>query len=338
MGAPELGSETPLVSVVIPCFNHARFLAEAVESALGQTHPRVEVVVVDDESVDDTPRVAKRFPAVQYVRQKNQGLSGARNTGVGRSTGEYLVFLDADDRLLPGALETGLECFRAYAECAFVFGDHSSIDADGSAFVAPPALVERWDIPHILGLRKNYPDNNHYPALLRRNYVAMHAAVMYRRDALEAAGGFDRSLSACEDYDLYLRIARTRPVRYHADVVAEYRMHGANMSENNELMLRTSLAVLERQRPFVATDLVLSESYLAGVEFWKSYYGRELATSVRRGLHGDGAEREAAVRGAITLLRHAPELLSQSRFPRLAIAAELSRRGRASAVLRALFR
>jgi glycosyltransferase involved in cell wall biosynthesis len=334
----ESPSGTPLVSVVIPCFNQARFLAEAVESALGQTHPEVEVIVVDDESTDDTPRVAKRFPAVRYVWQRNQGLSGARNTGLGRSKGEYVVFLDADDRLLPRALEAGLECFRAHAECAFVFGDHSSIAADGSAFVAPPALVERWDVPHVLRLRRNYQGNNHYPALLQRNYIAMHAAVMYRRDALEAAGGFDQSLGACEDYDLYLRIARTLPVHYHAGLVAEYRTHGANMSENHELMLRTSLTVLARQRRFVAKDPALMEPYLAGVEFWKTYYGRELATDVRRGLDADGPELEAAVRGAITLLRYAPELLSRSRFPRLAIVSELSRRGRVSDIVRALAR
>src|SRR5690606_15764736 len=124
--------QDPLVSIVIPCYNHARFLGEAIESALGQTYPRVEVVVVDDGSTDDTAAVVVRYPAVRYVRQANAGLAAARNAGLRASTGELLVFLDADDRLTPGALEEGLRCLRARPECAFVYGAYRWIEADGT--------------------------------------------------------------------------------------------------------------------------------------------------------------------------------------------------------------
>src|SRR5215210_2105808 len=96
---------TPLVSVIIPCYNQAHFLGEAIESVLGQSYPNFEIVVVDDGSPDDTAEVAARYPEVRYICQDNQGLSAARNTGLGQSEGEYVVFLDADDRLLPEALE-----------------------------------------------------------------------------------------------------------------------------------------------------------------------------------------------------------------------------------------
>src|ERR687898_3616338 len=98
----------PLVSVVIPCYNQARFLGEAIESVLAQSYPHFEVIVVDDGSTDNTSEVAASYAGVRYIRQENQGLAGARNAGIRRSRGSYLVFLDADDRLLADALEAGL--------------------------------------------------------------------------------------------------------------------------------------------------------------------------------------------------------------------------------------
>ena len=90
----------PLVSVVIPCYNSARYLGETIESVLAQTYARVEVIVVDDGSTDATPKIAQSYP-VQYVYQTNRGISAARNAGVVHSRGKYVQFLDHDDRLLP---------------------------------------------------------------------------------------------------------------------------------------------------------------------------------------------------------------------------------------------
>src|SRR5262249_33255039 len=97
-----------LVSVVIPCYNQARFLGQAIESVKAQTHPFVEIVVVDDGSTDDTVAVASRYRSVRCVTQHNQGQGAARNKGLTYVSGGYVVFLDSDDRLLPPALETGL--------------------------------------------------------------------------------------------------------------------------------------------------------------------------------------------------------------------------------------
>ena len=103
--------KTPLVSVVIPCYNQAHFLGEAIESVFKQTYKHFEIVVVDDGSTDNTSEVARRYSGIRCIEQVNQGLSAARNTGIRESKGEYLVFLDADDRLYPIALEAhGLFC------------------------------------------------------------------------------------------------------------------------------------------------------------------------------------------------------------------------------------
>src|SRR5690349_1726872 len=97
-------TSVPLISVIIPCYNHGRYLIESVESILNQTYKNFEIIIVDDGSTDDTGFIARSMEGVQYVYQKNGGLPAARNTGIKISKGEYLVFLDADDWLLPVAL------------------------------------------------------------------------------------------------------------------------------------------------------------------------------------------------------------------------------------------
>src|SRR5215207_11289555 len=172
----------PLVSVVIPCYNQAHFLGEAIESVLSQSYPNFEIIVVDDGSPDDTAEVAARYPEVRYVRQDNQGVSVARNSGLARSGGAYIVFLDADDRLLPGALEVGVRELEAHPECALVFGYSNHMAANGT-----PLFSYR---PHVEG--------DHYLELLRYNYISPSAVAMYRRDVFDSVGGFDPSLRACQ--------------------------------------------------------------------------------------------------------------------------------------------
>ena len=221
-----------LVSVVIPSYNQARFLGEAIESVLHQSHETKEVVVVDDGSTDTTPTVASRYD-VKYVRQKNAGLAGARNRGLRESSGAFVVFLDADDRLLPGALAAGLASLNDHPDCAFAYGGYQYIAADGSFVRAQEESPQ--------------DEADAYMGLLRCNHIAMLATVMYRRDALERMGGFDTSVPGGEDYELYLRIAREFPVRRHPRVVAEYRRHGSNMSDNAALMLRSIVRVLSHE-------------------------------------------------------------------------------------------
>ncbi len=179
--------ELPLITVVIPCYKQAHYLGEALESVLAQTHSRREIIVVDDGSPDNTTEVAARYTGVRCISQSNQGLSAARNTGLRESTGEYLVFLDADDRLLPEALACGLERLRMHPDCAFVAGQYRFIASDGTPLPETP---------------KPYGRRNHYLALLHDNFITMHAAVMYRRSVFETVGHFDVSLRAAEDYDI----------------------------------------------------------------------------------------------------------------------------------------
>lgn len=252
---PEPGQ--PLVSVVIVCYNQAHYLAEAIESALAQTYCPCEVLVVDDGSTDSTAEVARAYPQVRYIRQNNRGLAAARNAGIHFSVGEYLAFLDADDKLLEHAVEAGVQGFVDCPNAAFVFGGYKNIFDDGSPAPTPaPERIER----------------EHYWRLLQGNCIGMHAAVLYRRSALEAARGFDEKLRACEDYDLYLRMARQFPVFQHENVVAEYRHHDSNMSKDHAFMLKQVLLVLERERRRIP-DQRCARARRHGVRVWREYYG-----------------------------------------------------------------
>ncbi len=254
------------VSVVIPCYNHARFLVEAIESVLNQTCRLFEIVVVDDGSTDETATVVANYPGVRLIRQSNQGLSAARNAGLRASEGRYVVFLDADDRLLPDALEIGIEALASHPCCSFVFGRCRIIAKDGSP-------VASGLPPHI--------ESQHYVELLRDNYIWNPAQVMYRREALERFGAFNTNISPVADYELYLRVTRNSDVYDHNTLVAEYRQHGENMSCDSKMMLKTTLAVLRSQWDYVKGNRQYEEAYSAGIRHWQEFYGERLVNEVR---------------------------------------------------------
>jgi glycosyltransferase involved in cell wall biosynthesis len=282
--------ESILVSVVIPCYNQAHFLGEAIESVIRQTYRHFEIIVIDDGATDNTSEVAAGYAEVRCVRQENQGLSAARNRGLSESKGAYLVFLDADDRLLPHALETGVRYLDAHPRCAFVSGHCQYIAFDGTP-------LETSLQPH--------PEKDHYQALLLNNYIWMPGTVMYRRTIFESVKGFDTSLNACEDYDFYLKAARSFPVYCHGHVIAEYRRHQTSMSANPARMLRAVLGVLRAQHEHVRKNVRLREAHKAGIRYYQELYGEQLVNEVRAAVRG--RERwTRALRDMRVLLRYYP--------------------------------
>jgi cellulose synthase/poly-beta-1,6-N-acetylglucosamine synthase-like glycosyltransferase len=231
-------SHRPPASLIIVCYNQGNYLADALSTALGQTYDNVEIILVDDGSTDNTAEIAQGFPGVRYVWQKNSGLSAARNAGLQASHGKYVAFLDADDRLLPRALESGIGCFREFPDSGFVFGKYRHIDSGGT-----PLATQRD-----LGITGDY-----YWHLLHGNFIGMHATVMYSREALDSVCGFNTELRAAEDYDVYLRIARRWKVRQHGWLIAEYREHYSNMSGDRLVMLKSVLQVLRLESAHVPT-------------------------------------------------------------------------------------
>ena len=300
-----------LVSVVIPCYKQAHFLGEAIESVLAQTYRNVEVVVVDDGSPDDTSEVAARYSGVRCVRQENQGLPAARNAGFRESKGAYLVFLDSDDRLLPNAVEDGLESLNAHQECAFVCGHTEYIGADG-------APIEHPRKPCV-GVS--------YLTLLAHNMIECPASVMYRRTVLDSLGAFGTSPSirACEDHDIYLRISREFPVRCHHRSVSEYRKHGSSMSQNNERMLKSVLFVLNSQKQFIKGKREYEEACKIGTEFYRRTFGEGLVNQVRERVRRRDGWRQAAHDIGV-LLRYYPQGIAENLTRKLRVVASGSGR------------
>jgi len=246
-----------IVSVVIPCYKQAYFLPDSIESVLAQTYPGTELIVVDDGSPDNVFEVVSRYPTVKCVQQQNQGLAAARNAGFRVSTGDYVLFLDADDRLMPHAIESHLGCFAKHPEAGFVVGDIDHISVDGSYADSP-----RWPLL----------ESNHYEELLRVNHVANTIAVMFRREVLKQLGGFKSACSPAEDYELLLRAARLFPSRHHRTVVAQYRRYSAGLSRKGTLMLRAMNHVMRLQREQVKDDPVLLAAWRQGNAYWKDHF------------------------------------------------------------------
>jgi glycosyltransferase involved in cell wall biosynthesis len=262
----DLQNRAGLVSVVIPCYNYARFLGDAIQSALDQTYPDVEIIVVDDGSTDDTRAIAETFPMARFIAQTNQGLSAARNTGLAHCRGDLVVFLDADDRLLPDAIETGARLLADNPALGFVAGCSIFISRDGIPQPTVNTPVSR--------------QHEAYVALLRHNSIRNPAAVVFRRHVVDAVGGFTSGIDACADLDLYLRISRSFPVAFHDTAVAEYRRHGDNMSDNAAQMLQQAIAVLAQQRAYLVTS-ARREAFRDGMRGIREHYGDALVEQIR---------------------------------------------------------
>jgi len=280
---------SPRISVVIPCYNTGRYLREAIETVLAQTVAPHEIVVVDDGSTDESPRIAAAIPGVRLLTQANQGVSEARNRGLRETRGEYVVFHDADDRLLPRALEIGLEQLEARPECAFVYGFSRHIGPDGTPIdIDSPARVE----------------DAGYARMLAGSGLTPPSCALFRRSAIEGVGGFARIEEPTEDHGFYLRVTQRHPVYCHNQFVAEYRRHPLNASGvSASRTLRAVYRTLERQRPFVRGRPELERALLEGRRHYGHVFGEALAFELVEQLRR-GSLAQAAGTFGLALRRH----------------------------------
>ena len=256
-----------LVSIVIPCFNHGKYLPDAIESVFSQNHKNVEIIVVDDGSTDCTKQVVESrysdVDQVKYVFQNNQGLSAARNTGIENSKGDYFVFLDADDWLIGEALSINLQYLKESPDAGYVSGGHVTVnERDGVVFQ-----------------KNDKVEGDYFQLLLQGNYIGMHGTVMYPRWVFDEFR-FDTNLKASEDYDMYFKIARKYPVKQHTEVVAAYRFHDSNMSGNNYKMYHCTLEVMRRQRSSLKNQDE-RKCFRKGMKIWKKYYSNLLLSAIQ---------------------------------------------------------
>jgi glycosyltransferase involved in cell wall biosynthesis len=300
------------VSVIIPCYNHAAFLEDAIRSVRLQSWRPSELIVVDDGSSDNSAAVACEFPEVRLIRQTNQGLSAARNVGLRASSGDIVIFLDADDVLLPGAIAAAVETLDASRDAMMAFGRLELMDVAGRPLQNP--------VPRVTA--------NFYEEFLRRNYIRTPAMAAFRRATFDLVGTFDSTCSPSADYDLYLRIALRFPIAVHETLVARYRQHAGSMSRNARMMLPATVRVLKRQRQTARRLPALRAAYRFGLRRCREFYGEQLVEQFRRALRTPNGRHEAILCAA-DLIRWYPQGVAKHLIKKIGLT--LRHAGRATA-------
>lgn len=283
--------ERGTVSVVVPCFNQARYLRSAIESALGQSPPPLECIVVDDGSTDETAALAKSLGVI-VLTQPNRGVSEARNAGLAAARGDLVVFLDADDELLPDALAHGTTALAAADRLSAVVGCCQVMDALGRPLRARQHAIDPSDL---------------YGEWLSKNFVWTPGAAMFKRTALARIGGFPAGRGPAADYAVYLRFARTSEIATHAHEVVRYRQHDASMSRDSGLMLRQTLLVLQQEQR--EAPRALRPAFARGRGAWRTWYGQQILDGLRAAWMSGRFGRAQAL-AALTLVRHCPRFLA----------------------------
>jgi glycosyltransferase involved in cell wall biosynthesis len=286
-----------LVSVVIPTYNRAYCLPRAIDSVLGQTHPEVDVIVVDDGSKDDTAEMMRaRYGGdrrVRYHHQQNKGISGARNTGLGMVIGNYVALLDSDDEWEPWKLELQVGCMRAHPEIGMTWTDMVAVDADGKvlnpAFLRTMYRAYRWyptteslfgggePIDKLVPRARDVAPRRHVytgdigSQMVMGNLVHTSTVVLTRERAAAVKGFSEELRQSGEDFDYHLRTCRLGPVgyldvssiRYHIGRSDQASSLSTEMARN---FLRTIEPILANERdsiklPRKMQDIVLAEAH-----------------------------------------------------------------------------
>jgi glycosyltransferase involved in cell wall biosynthesis len=224
----------PDVSVIIPAYNHARFIGQAVESVLRQSVTDLELIVVDDGSTDETHAVLSRFsdPRLIVIFQENQGAHAAINRGLRLSKGRYLAILNSDDVYHPSRLEKLLTVLEQEAEVGLVGSFIEVIDADGRLLGTKQAYrnLEPWPLPHPERAFRSTDDAR--GALLAENFYATTSNFVFRRTLYEQVGEF-RPLRYTHDWDYLLRSARLFRLAVFPQPLLQYRVHAKNTIREN---------------------------------------------------------------------------------------------------------
>jgi glycosyltransferase involved in cell wall biosynthesis len=307
---------TPSFSVIIAAYEAAATIGDAVRSALEQVPPPMEIIVGDDESTDDLPAALAPFgDSVRVVRIEHGGEAAAKNAAAAVARGDFLAFLDADDRFLPGRL----------AAIAALLEREPDLDA-----VTTDALLVHGDtvIGRCYGPDHPFEADDQRRAILERNFVLGLAAV--RRERFAAVGGFDVTISHTTDWDLWIRLIHTGSrIGFLADALAEYRVHDKSMSANRAAMARGRLETIARAEARGGLDADEQTTLERARRRWETERDREeLNEALRIGTTPD--VRRAAKRVARSRDHRAPTRVKAGAtvlFPRLA-AALLRRRER----------
>ena len=231
-------TKQPLVSVIMPTYNHAKFIGEAIDSVLNQTYKNFELIIIDNYSKDNTEKIVASYndERINYLKFKNNGvIAASRNYGIKHSRGEYIAFLDSDDMWLPEKLEKQISVFRVSNEIAMLYTRLKTIEGD---------VISNRILPE----NGKYKSGSIFKSIYLWNFIAC-SSVMVKRSVLDQVGLFntDPNLIAVEDADLWLRIALKHIIKCTDDLpLLIYRIHSQSISQG--FMQRTKRSIRLRKR------------------------------------------------------------------------------------------
>ena len=241
------------ISAVIPAFNSADFIADAIGSIRAQTRPMEEIIVVDDGSTDDTAMIVQRLgDDIRYLHQANAGPSAARNRGFETAQSDLIAFLDADDQWTATRIEQQLAVMEDNPDVALVAGDMAEIDLQDHIMV--PSVLEKHSLLAFFKELGTEPIPNALSLLLETNFIPT-GTVLVRRIALEEAGGFSVDIRYGEDLELWAKVAARHPIICLPDILMLRRKHGENVTQHTEPLLRDLVRVMTSLRDWLAAEL-----------------------------------------------------------------------------------
>ena len=218
--------------MVIPVYNQADFVLDAIDSVLEQDYPEIDLTVVDDGSSDATPRLLAEHPRTfRVLTQPNRGAAAALNRGIRESTGEFVCWLSADDLFLPGKLTRQVEAFADDPDLGLVYTGYERIRADGQSIIRVAAPIPVHPDPFVMVFWQNSINGS---------------SVMVRREVFDTCGPFDESLRADVDGDMWLRLTQRYAIRRVDGVYLKYRVHDNALSANRPLMVASLTEVRRR--------------------------------------------------------------------------------------------
>lgn len=252
------------VSVIIPCDHQTNLLEEAIRSVLAQTHQAREIIVVDDGANPEVQTIAFQYPIVRYIHHHNGNIATARNVALQASQGDYIVFLDPTDRLLPTALEVGVNTLDAVPNCGLMVGICQAIDTEGLPLKAAVELMEQ-------SLAISF-----YQTLLSGTQFNPTARIFFRRSVFERVGRFNNQLVPADYYDLCLRAAATFLCCRCNQVLVEYREPVSAVVDcrySHTHCLQVYLQSLSQQWNFAKRHPLYRTAYTEGKKYWCRLYG-----------------------------------------------------------------